>query len=144
MIEDKYIGLSLAICSSLAIGTSFIITKKGLIGATDKHGSASDDHKYLRNPTWWVGMFTMVIGELANFAAYSFAPAILVTPLGALSVLIGAVLASLFLDEKLGRDGTVGCGLCLIGSVMIILHAPGDKDIRTVDQILNYALKSGL
>jgi hypothetical protein len=31
----------------------------------------------------------VVIGEVANFAAYTFAPAILVTPLGALSVLIG-------------------------------------------------------
>ena len=30
-----------------------------------------------------------VVGEIANFAAYAFAPAILVTPLGALSVLIG-------------------------------------------------------
>ena len=33
--------------------------------------------------------FTVVFGEIANFAAYAFAPAILVTPLGALSVLIG-------------------------------------------------------
>jgi hypothetical protein len=32
---------------------------------------------------------TVVVGEVANFAAYAFAPAILVTPLGALSVLIG-------------------------------------------------------
>ncbi len=31
----------------------------------------------------------VVLGEIANFAAYAFAPAILVTPLGALSVLIG-------------------------------------------------------
>jgi len=35
------------------------------------------------------GLTTVVIGEVANFAAYTFAPAILVTPLGALSVLIG-------------------------------------------------------
>ena len=28
MVEDKYIGLALAISSSFAIGTSFIITKK--------------------------------------------------------------------------------------------------------------------
>lgn len=28
MVDDKYIGLSLAVSSSLAIGTSFIITKK--------------------------------------------------------------------------------------------------------------------
>jgi hypothetical protein len=30
-------------------------------------------------------------GTVANFAAYTFAPAILVTPLGALSVIIGYV-----------------------------------------------------
>ena len=35
-------------------------------------------------------VYTIVaLGEIANFAAYAFAPAILVTPLGALSVLIG-------------------------------------------------------
>lgn len=34
-------------------------------------------------------MMTMTLGEAANFAAYSYAPAILVTPLGAGSVLVG-------------------------------------------------------
>lgn len=28
MVDDKYIGLALAVSGSLAIGTSFIITKK--------------------------------------------------------------------------------------------------------------------
>ncbi|CAG8584619.1 16997_t:CDS:2 [Funneliformis caledonium] len=140
-IDDRYIGLTLAVASSLLIGTSFIITKKGLIDANDRHGFAGDDHSYLKNPIWWIGMTTMVFGELLNFAAYSFAPAILVTPLGALSVLIGAVLASLFLKESLGRLGTVGCGLCLIGSIMIVLHSPADKEIKTVDEILQFALK---
>ncbi|CAG8523098.1 10566_t:CDS:2 [Racocetra persica] len=141
--RDKYIGLALAVSSSLLIGTSFIITKKGLIDATRRHGPSSDDHSYLKNPIWWVGMGTMVVGELLNFAAYSFAPAILVTPLGALSVLIGAVLASLFLKENLGRIGTVGCGLCLIGSINIVIHAPADRDILTVDEILAFALQPG-
>lgn len=35
-----------------------------------------------------MGLITMVVGEAANFSAYAFAPAILVTPLGALSVLV--------------------------------------------------------
>lgn len=30
----------------------------------------------------------MILGEIANFAAYAFAPAILVTPLGALSIIV--------------------------------------------------------
>ncbi|KAI9620754.1 hypothetical protein H4Q26_013424 [Puccinia striiformis f. sp. tritici PST-130] len=140
LLEDKYIGLALAVSSSLAIGTSFIITKKGLIDAADRvSGPSTETHTYLKNPIWWAGMTTMVVGEIANFAAYTFAPPILVTPLGALS----CCLASFFLQEKLGRIGKIGCALCLLGSIIIVLHAPEDKEIKTVDEILGYAMHPG-
>lgn len=86
---------------------------------------------------------TVVIGEICNFAAYAFAPAILVTPLGALSVLIGAVLGSYFLGEELGKLGRLGSAICLIGAVIIVLHAPPDEDIETIETILAMALKPG-
>ncbi|KXN80938.1 Magnesium transporter NIPA2 [Leucoagaricus sp. SymC.cos] len=149
MVEDKYIGLALAVSSSLAIGTSFIITKKGLNDAAERNAygaQASDNLSYLRNPIWWAGMSTLVLGEVANFAAYTFAPPILVTPLGALSVFIGsfsAVLASFLLNEELGHLGRLGCTLCLIGSLIIVLHAPEDQPVETVDEILHYALQPG-
>ena len=144
MVDDKYIGLALAMSSSLAIGTSFIITKKGLMDSSARNGSdMNQGHEYLQNPIWWAGMITMAIGEIANFAAYTFAPAILVTPLGALSVIIGAVLAAVFLKEELGTLGKMGCAICLMGSVIIVLHAPPDKDIQTVDEILGYATRPG-
>lgn len=142
-MEDKWIGLALAITSTLAIGTSFVITKKGLNDAADKHGFEGDGFAYLKTPLWWAGIASLVVGEIANFAAYAFAPAILVTPLGALSVLIGAVLGSYFLDEELGILGKLGCAICLIGSVIIVLHAPPDKEISTVDEILGYAVQTG-
>lgn len=109
----------------------------------EKHGFDGDGYSYLRNSTWWAGIITMVLGEIFNFAAYAFAPAILVTPLGALSVLIGAVLGSYFLDEQLGLLGKIGCAICLIGSVIIVLHAPPDKEVSSVDEILNLALQPG-
>ncbi|CAK5272571.1 unnamed protein product [Mycena citricolor] len=141
MVEDKYIGLALAVSSSAAIGTSIVITKKGLTAAANA-GSGSE-FSYLRNPIWWAGMSTLIIGEVANFAAYSFAPPVLVTPLGALSVLIGAILASFLLNEQLGHLGRVGCALCLLGSVIIVLHAPDDRPIETITDFLNYAMKPG-
>ncbi|WRT64701.1 uncharacterized protein IL334_001635 [Kwoniella shivajii] len=154
MVEDKYIGLGLALGGTFLIGSSFIITKKGLIDAAKRNleyphshqrqtgpQSASEDLSYLQNPIWWAGMITMVVGEVANFAAYTFAPAILVTPLGAMSVIIGAILASFLLDEKLGRLGVCGCASCIIGSIVIVLHAPSDKEVETVDEILTYAAK---
>ncbi|KAJ4373219.1 hypothetical protein N0V83_003512 [Neocucurbitaria cava] len=143
MVEDKYIGLMLAMSSSLAIGASFVITKKGLNASMEKHGFNGDGFGYLQNPVWWAGITTMVLGEIFNFAAYAFAPAILVTPLGALSVLIGAVLGSYFLDEQLGLLGKIGCAICLIGSVIIVLHAPPDKEVSSVEEILHLALQPG-
>ncbi|KAK4137161.1 DUF803-domain-containing protein [Trichocladium antarcticum] len=129
--------------SSLAIGTSFVITKKGLIHAEERHGFEGEGFVYLRSPLWWTGIICLVLGEIFNFAAYAFAPAILVTPLGALSVLIGAVLGSYFLGEELGTLGKLGSAICLIGAVIIVLHAPPDEEIETVAKILEYAIQPG-
>ncbi|KAK1855089.1 DUF803 domain membrane protein [Colletotrichum chrysophilum] len=142
-IPRRYIGLALAMASSLAIGISFVITKKGLMQAEERHGFEGDGFVYLKSPVWWAGITTLVVGEICNFAAYAFAPAILVTPLGALSVLIGAVLGSYFLREELGTLGRLGSAICLIGAVIIVLHAPPDEDIQTIDQILHYAIQPG-
>ncbi|TRM60453.1 magnesium transporter NIPA-domain-containing protein [Schizophyllum amplum] len=141
MIDDKYIGLTLAVSGSIAIGTSFIITKKGLndAGERDMHGSsASENLSYLRNVIWWAGMLT-----IANFAAYTFAPPIMVTPIGCLSVLIGAILASFLLNEKLGHLGRLACTLCLVGTLIIIMNAPEDTPVDSVEDILKYAVQPG-
>ncbi|KAF9530031.1 magnesium transporter NIPA-domain-containing protein [Crepidotus variabilis] len=140
-MDDKYVGLLLSVSGSVLIGSSFIITKMGLTNAasSSQYGTqVSDNYSYLRNPMWWGGMST-----IANFAAYTFAPPILITPLGALSVIIGAILASFLLKEELGHLGRLGCTLCLLGSLIIVLHAPEDKPVNTVDEILHYAIQPG-
>lgn len=98
---------------------------------------------YLRQPLWWIGMFAMIFGEAANFAAYAFAPAILVTPLGALSIIVSAVMAHFILGEKLNVFGVVGCLLCMNGSLTVVLHAPHEKPVESVVQIWAMALKPG-
>ncbi|KAJ7748215.1 magnesium transporter NIPA-domain-containing protein [Mycena maculata] len=142
MVDDKVIGLLLAMASSIAIGTSTVITKMGLKPAADGT-SATQNHSYLSNPVWWAGMSALIVGEVANFAAYTFAPPVMVTPLGAFSVIVGAILASILLKERLGHMGRVGCALCLLGSSIIVLHAPEDQELETVTQFLDYAVQPG-
>lgn len=55
-----------------------------------------------------------------------------------------AVLGSYFLNERLGVLGKLGCAMCLLGSVIIVLHAPPDTPVETIDDILRYALTAGL
>jgi magnesium transporter len=57
--------------------------------------------------------------------------------------LFRAVLGTYFLDEKLGLLGKIGCAICLLGSVIIVLHAPPDPEIETIDKILDYAIQPG-
>ncbi|KAF9590074.1 hypothetical protein IFM89_030386 [Coptis chinensis] len=69
--------------------------------------------------------FGVVVGEIANFAAYAFAPAILVTPLGALSIIIRHLI-------KVQRWSTT-----------IVLHAPQEQMIESVAEVWDLATEAG-
>uniref|UniRef100_A0A915PF95 Magnesium transporter n=1 Tax=Setaria digitata TaxID=48799 RepID=A0A915PF95_9BILA len=132
---DFYIGLGLAISSSLFIGSSFIIKKKALIklAQVDCTQRASEGgFGYLREWLWWFGVLTMGTGEACNFAAYAFAPASLVTPLGALSVIVTAMLSSKLLKERLNLLGKIGCAVCLLGSTVIVIHSPKEEEVSNM------------
>ncbi|XP_051146518.1 probable magnesium transporter NIPA4 [Andrographis paniculata] len=139
-MEDNVKGLVLALSSSIFIGASFIVKKKGLkkAGASGLRAGFGG-YSYLYEPLWWMGMTTMIVGEIANFAAYAFAPAILVTPLGAISIIISAVLAHIILEEKLHIFGILGCVLCVVGSTTIVLHAPQESGIESVKEVWDLA-----
>ncbi|XP_065847034.1 probable magnesium transporter NIPA4 isoform X1 [Euphorbia lathyris] len=140
MSVDNIKGLVLALSSSIFIGSSFIVKKKGLKKAGSSGLRAgSGGYSYLYEPLWWIGMITMVVGEIANFAAYAFAPAILVTPLGAVSIIISAALAHVILREKLHIFGILGCALCVVGSTTIVLHAPQEREIHSVAEVWDLA-----
>ncbi|KAF7815666.1 putative magnesium transporter NIPA6 isoform X1 [Senna tora] len=139
--EENLKGVILALLSSGFIGSSFIIKKKGLRKAAAASGvrAGVGGYYYLLEPLWWLGMVTMIVGEAANFVAYAFAPAVLVTPLGALSIIVSAILAHLILKEKLHQLGVLGCVMCISGSVVIVLHAPKEHPIESAQEIWTMA-----
>ncbi|PWA43061.1 hypothetical protein CTI12_AA196690 [Artemisia annua] len=141
--SDNTTGLILAVLSSGFIGSSFILKKKGLkkAAAATGFGAGHGGYTYLQEPLWWVGMITMIVGEAANFVAYAYAPAVLVTPLGALSIIVSAVLAHFMLKEKLKRMGVVGCISCIVGSVIVVIHAPEESTPSSVEEIWNLAIE---
>ncbi|XP_054779148.1 probable magnesium transporter NIPA6 isoform X1 [Prosopis cineraria] len=139
-VSENSKGLILAVASSAFIGGSFILKKKGLKRA-GAHGTRAGGggYTYLLEPLWWAGMVTMIIGEVANFVAYIYAPAVLVTPLGALSIIVSAVLAHFLLKEQLQKMGVLGCISCIVGSVVIVIHAPQEKTPNSVQEIWDLA-----
>lgn len=140
----KAIGVSLAIASGLFIGVSFVLKKTGLLKANVKYNEeAGEGYGYLKNVYWWTGMILMILGEICNFVAYAFVDAILVTPLGALSVVITTILSAIFLKERLSFVGKVGCFCCIIGSVVIALNAPQQSSVADIQEMKAYVIAPG-
>ena len=140
----KAIGISLAIASGLFIGTSFVLKKVGLLKANVKYNEeAGEGYGYLKNSLWWAGMTLMIVGEVCNFVAYAFVDAILVTPLGALSVVITTILSAIFLNERLSFVGKVGCFMCIIGSVVIVMNAPSESAVGSIQVMKDFVIAPG-
>ncbi|KAL1895598.1 hypothetical protein Sste5346_005067 [Sporothrix stenoceras] len=140
----KVIGIALAISSGAFIGTSFVLKKVGLLRANEKYNEvAGEGYGYLKNVFWWSGMILMIVGEICNFVAYAFTDAILVTPLGALSVVITTVLSAIFLKERLSMVGKVACFLCIVGSVVIVMNAPQESSVATIQEMQHFVVTPG-
>ncbi|KAJ3097663.1 hypothetical protein HDU97_004690 [Phlyctochytrium planicorne] len=137
----KIVGISLALSSAFLIGASFVIKKRGLLDTNALHPTKriGEGHNYLKSPLWWAGMILMLLGELCNVAAYAFSPAILVTPLGAVSVVISAILSDLLLKEKLNFSAKIGCAQCILGAVLLVVNAPSSNVTTTIGSFWNLA-----
>ncbi|KAI2534263.1 NIPAL1 isoform 6, partial [Pan troglodytes] len=65
-VENKYslyVGLVLAVSSSIFIGSSFILKKKGLLQLASKGFTRAGQggHSYLKEWLWWVGLLSSSI-----------------------------------------------------------------------------------
>ncbi|KAF9987612.1 hypothetical protein BGZ75_000321, partial [Mortierella antarctica] len=54
-----------------------------------------------------------------------------------------AVLSSIVLKEKLNLHGKIGCALCIVGAVVIVLHAPAQAAVTDIDQFKHFVIQPG-
>jgi drug/metabolite transporter (DMT)-like permease len=95
-----------------------------------------DDH-YLQNKLWWLGFAVMILGELGNFAAYGFAPAVLVAPLGTVALISNIVIAPIFLGENIRKEDIAGILLSIFGTCIILaVSSSTSEPTLSVDDIV--------
>ncbi|KAI0368859.1 DUF803-domain-containing protein [Pilatotrama ljubarskyi] len=130
--QYRAVGVALAIGSGVLIGSSFVFKKKGLLSSQKGH-IAGEGVAYLKSPMWWTGMIIMILGELCNFGAYAFVEAIVVTPMGALSVVISSILSHFLLKERLSVFGWISSIQCLLGASILALNGPEEQSVSTIE-----------
>ena len=127
------IGIALAVGGNLLVSIALNLTK----AAHNENQRRAVPLPYVRLPMWWCGFAATLLGEMGNFAAYGFTEASVIAPLGAVSVLANAFIASLALGEGLRVRDLAGCALCAAGGIIIVLSTPakhGDMDEETFMQ----------
>lgn len=55
-----------------------------------------------------------------------------------------AALAHFMLNERVQKMGVVGCVSCIVGSVIIVIHAPQEHTLNSVQEIWDLATQPGL
>jgi magnesium transporter len=138
--RQELIGFTLALSGNVLISASLNLQK---YAHNRNQAESGGTRPYVELPLWWVGLLLMTLGETGNFLAYAYAPATLVAPLGAVSVISNSVLAHYVLKEKLDRRNLAGVALAILGAVLIVVYAPSSDKQLTMDVLEQYMSEAG-
>lgn len=127
MFRAIAIVLSLMAAVFLAFGAQFqndSVTKNATKASGEKRGVGLKNLLgLLRNPRWLSGMSFLVLGALCQIAALTMAPLIVVQPIGALALVITALLNARSTRKRITRGTWVAIALCSGGIATFVTFA---------------------
>ena len=80
-----------------------------------------------------------LLNALFKFASYMFASLNIISPTSSLSIIINALLAYYYFNEKLTLEGFIGSALIMIGCVLSIIFGEHGQDSLTLNSLFKYA-----
>jgi drug/metabolite transporter (DMT)-like permease len=147
------IGIPLAIVGAvfLSVGTQFQHRGVGHFQGGDQRGAKLGGKallRMLREPAWLVGTVLLGLAVVLQLAALAFAPLIVVQPLGAVALVVTALLNARLAGIKLDRLTVRSIALCLVGIGIFVFTAAiyaierpiRDQQLLTVLALLVVAL----
>lgn len=132
--KNIFIGAALAIIGNLLISISMNIQKYSHLRQAEEK---SETH-YLKSKIWWLGLILMVLGEIGNFSAYGFSPASLVAPLGTTTVIANAIIAVVFLRERVRYQDVFGVTLAIVGAFLLVTFSTKETSELTGRELAGY------
>ncbi|XP_077207941.1 NIPA-like protein 2 [Paroedura picta] len=132
--QTLLLGIVLAITGNFLISISLNLQKYSHV----RLARLANQKPVYRSKLWWCGIILMGIGEMGNFAAYGFAAAMLVAPLGSMTVLGSALFSVLFQKENMSSEDVLGGTLTIAGTFLLVTFAPHVGHEPTARQIQSY------
>ncbi|XP_077126987.1 NIPA-like protein 2 isoform X3 [Ranitomeya variabilis] len=132
--KNLIFGIILSIAGSFLISISLNLQKYTHVRLAQRQ----DPLPYYKSKLWWFGVLLMGVGELGNFAAYGFAPATLIAPLGCVAVIGSAAISVLYLKESLKASDVIGGTLAVTGTYLLVTFSPNASQDITGPKVERY------
>ncbi|XP_075709323.1 NIPA-like protein 3 isoform X2 [Rhinoderma darwinii] len=132
--KDNLIGSLLAIFGHLIISIGLNLQKYSHV----RLAGSKDPRSYFKTKTWWLGLLLMILGEVAVFSSYAFAPLSLIVPLSAVSLIASSIIGIIFIKEKWKPKEFLSCGLAVIGTYLLITFGPNSHETMTGENIVRH------
>ncbi|XP_063810367.1 NIPA-like protein 3 isoform X2 [Pseudophryne corroboree] len=132
--KENLIGSLLAIFGHLLISIALNLQKYTHV----RLAGSKDPRSYFKTKIWWLGLFLMILGEIAGFSSYAFAPLSLIVPLSAVSLVASSIIGIIFIKEKWKPKEFLSCGLAIIGTYLLITFGPNSHEKMTGENIVKH------
>jgi len=86
--------------------------------------NVADKHTFLTEPIWVIGFGLYMIGSLMHVAALGFGSQALLTPMEGVTLAANAVLAPIFLNERLKTTDSIGTTVIIVGITVTVIFGP--------------------
>lgn len=136
---SQLIGIPLALAGAVLLSLGAQYQHRGVAKVEARSQSAvkglngSQMLSLLRRPSWVMGTIMLGLAIVLQLSALSFSPLILVQPLGAVALVVTAVLNSRVAKVTLNRASKVAIGACVGGVALFVIVAwlaGGEKPIQ--------------
>lgn len=122
------IGLALAVTFSFMNSVALNLQKLSL----NRH---LPETPVLAQPLWVVGFLLLLLGSIMDFVALGLAPASLLAPLAALSLVFNMAAAPCFLGEKLQKSQIIATMVIFSGAVLTVVFSSHESAAYTLQDL---------
>jgi len=141
----QFIGIPIALVGAvfLSLGAQFqhrgVAKVEARIGEVESGLNAKQMMALLARPSWVIGTLMLGLAVVFQLTSLGFSPIIVVQPLGAVALVITAVLNSRISKVKLNRSSVLSIVLCVGGVGLFVLVAAFtavDKPVTAADLVV--------
>ncbi|MEX2683075.1 MAG: DMT family transporter [Candidatus Sigynarchaeota archaeon] len=117
----EWLAITIQIASVTALNIGTIFQKRGADQVPSVHGTTvlNSIKNFLKNKTWMLGYFFIVLGSIGSFVALGFAPFSILQPFMAVGIIVQGIACRWYLKETISKQQIASMTIMVLGVTFV-------------------------